>query len=229
MPGKLEYSFNNSKLGEFPLVKEVMTIGRADDNDIRIDNLAVSAHHAKLLYLFDDSFLEDLNSTNGTYVNGKAIDKYPLKHGDIIIIGKHELRYINESKAYPGESEKTILIRPKAEPPGYPGTVAVIDDDTLVRSELQDLKKARLQILNGRSAGRELALVKESVKLGKSGSEIVQINRRPDGHFIVCIDSQDNQQPLRVNGKDIGAGAIKLNNHDIIEINRLKIEYYLAS
>ena len=229
MPGKLEYRFNNNKLGEFPLAKEVMTIGRADDNDIRIDNLAVSAHHAKLLNIFDDSFLEDLNSTNGTYVNGKAIDKHALKHGDIIIIGKHELRYINENKVYLGESEKTILIRPKAEQPGYPESAAITDGEALVRPEFKDLRKAKLQILNGRSAGKELALVKESVKLGKSGSEIVQINRRPDGHFIVCIDAPGNQLPPRVNGKDIGAGAIKLNNHDIIEINRLKIEYYLAS
>ena len=229
MPGKLEYRFNNTKLGEFPLAKEVMTIGRADDNDIRIDNLAVSSHHAKLLNIFDDSFLEDLNSTNGTYVNGKAIDKHPLRHGDIITIGKHELRYTNQSKAYLGETEKTILIRPKAESPGHPEPVVMTHGDAPITPELRDLSKARLQILNGRSAGRELALVKESVKLGKSGSEIVQINRRPDGHFIVCIDAQDDQLPPRVNGKDIGAGAIKLRNHDIIEINRLKIEYYLAS
>ena len=229
MPGKLEYRFNNNKLGEFPLAKEVMTIGRADDNDIRIDNLAVSAHHAKLLNIFDDSFLEDLNSTNGTYVNGKAIDKHALKHGDIIIIGKHELRYINENKVYLGESEKTILIRPKPEQQGYTGSGAMIDGDAPAKPVLGDLNKAKLQILNGRSAGRKLSLIKESIKLGKSGNEIVQINRRPDGHFIVCISEQSHGLPPRVNGRDIGAGAIKLHNHDIIEINRLKIEYYPAS
>lgn len=81
MPGKLEFSFNSSSLGEFVLDKEVMTIGRKEDNDIRIENLAVSGHHAKLLTIFEDSFLEDLNSTNGTYVNGKPIDKHPLRNG----------------------------------------------------------------------------------------------------------------------------------------------------
>lgn len=229
MPGKLEYSFNNSKLGEFPLAKEVMTIGRADDNDIRIKNLAVSAHHAKLLNIFDDSFLEDLDSTNGTFVNGKAIDKHPLKHGDIIIIGKHELRYINERKSVSGDSEKTILIRPKPEPGSYFDSIKVVKADSLRKPKPDALQKARLQILNGKSAGRELSLVKASVKLGKPGSEIVQINKRPDGHFIVCLSHHQSKLTTRVNGEDIGAHAVKLRNHDIIEINRLKIEYYLAS
>ena len=93
MPGKLEYSFNHSKLGEFPLAKEVMTIGRADDNDIRIDNLAVSAHHAKLLNIFDDSFLEDLNSTNGTFVNSKRVSNHVLKHEDVVTIGHHRIKF----------------------------------------------------------------------------------------------------------------------------------------
>ena len=229
MPGKLEYSFNHNILGEFPLAREVMTIGRADDNDIRIDNLAVSGHHARLLNLFDDSFLEYLNSTNGTYVNGKAIDKHPLKHGDVITISKHELRYINESKVFPGDSEKTIFIRPKPEQAGTTYSPAMSDSEVVVEAEPLNLHKAKLQILNGRSADRELSLVKASVKLGKPGKEIVQINKRPDGHFIVCLSQPDKKLTTRVNGEDIGARAVKLHNHDIIEINRLKIEYYLAS
>ena len=95
MPGKLEFSFNSSRLGDFVLDKEVMTIGRKDDNDISIENLAVSGHHAKILTIFDDSFLEDLDSTNGTYINCQPITKHPLKNGDVIVIWKHELRYIN--------------------------------------------------------------------------------------------------------------------------------------
>jgi pSer/pThr/pTyr-binding forkhead associated (FHA) protein len=79
MPGKLEFSFNSTRSNDFVLDKEIMTMGRRDDNDIRIDNLAVSGHHAKLLTIFDDSFLEDLGSTNGTYVNGRPITKPPLR------------------------------------------------------------------------------------------------------------------------------------------------------
>jgi pSer/pThr/pTyr-binding forkhead associated (FHA) protein len=219
MAGKLEFSFNSSKLGEFPLNKEIMTIGRKEDNDIRIENLAVSGHHAKLLTIFEDSFLEDLSSTNGTYVNGKSINKHPLRSGDIIVIGKHELRYINDSASMGEDGEKTVLIRrkPELEPEQSPSSQSP-----------PNIEKAKLQILNGKSAGKELPLVKESVKLGKTGGEIVQINKRPDGHFIVYLDQSANKSSPLINGESIGSRAIKLHNHDVIEINRLKIEYYLS-
>lgn len=229
MTGKLEFSFNSNKIGEFALDKEVMTIGRKEDNDIRIENLAVSGHHAKLLTIFDDSFLEDLDSTNGTYVNGQAIKKHPLRSGDVITIGKHELRYMNDSAtAAEEDGEKTVLIKPKttSQSPSYPNPAT---NNGIDYEPVTDLEKAKLQILNGSGAGKELPLVKASVKLGRAGSEVVQINKRPDGHFIVCLNNTAGIAPPRVNGEDIGAGARKLENHDVIEINRLKIEYYLAS
>lgn len=229
MPGKLEFSFNGNKIGEFGLDKEVMTIGRKDDNDIRIDNLAVSGHHAKLLTLFDDSFLEDLDSTNGTLVNGQPINKYPLKNGDVITIGKHELRYLNDNIGAADDDEKTVLIRPKVQQPSYPNTVMPNEINYEPTPKSDKLQNAKLQILNGSGAGKELPLLKPSIKLGKAGAELVQINRRPDGHFIVCLDNTIGNALPRVNGEDIGAGARKLENHDVIEINRLKIEYYLAS
>jgi pSer/pThr/pTyr-binding forkhead associated (FHA) protein len=228
MPGKLEFSFNANRLGEFILDKEVMTIGRKDDNDICIENLAVSGHHAKLLTLFDDSFLEDLNSTNGTYVNGHAISKHPLKHGDVIVIGKHELRYINKSLST-ADDDKTVLIKRQPEFSTYPGTKPNNEPIDMPRSPTQEgLDTAKLQILNGKGAGKELLLRKPSIKLGKSGAEIVQINKRPDGHFIVSLDQEDSNSLLMINGEAIGSRAVRLNNHDVIEINKLKIEYYLA-
>ena len=234
MTGKLEFSFNSNKIGEFALDKEIMTIGRKEDNDIRIENLAVSGHHAKLLTIFDDSFLEDLDSTNGTFVNGQPIKKHPLRSGDVITIGKHELRYINaNSAAMDDDSEKTVLIRPKAAPqtPTYPNSVTPSHEVEYepVKAESNSIDSAKLQILNGSGAGKELPLKKASVKLGKAGSEVIQINKRPDGHFIVCLNHTSGKAAPKVNGEDIGAGARKLENHDVIEINRLKIEYFLAS
>lgn len=228
MSGKLEFSFNSSKLAEFLLDKEVMTIGRKEDNDVRIENLAVSGHHARILTIFEDSFLEDLSSTNGTYVNGKAIDKHPLKHGDVITIGKHELRYVNDNKQFADNGDKTVLIR-------RPDAAQKSANDSRSVAYTPDLEKqaalnsAKLQILNGKSAGKELPLMKATVKLGKSGSEVVQINKRPDGHFIVSLIQADDINNPRVNGEIIGARSIKLQNHDVIEINRLKIEYYLSN
>jgi len=249
MPSRLEYSFNSNKLGEYMLDKEVLTIGRKEDNDICIENLAVSGHHAKLLTIFDDSFLEDLNSTNGTYVNGKPIGKHPLKHGDVIIIGKHELRYINDSRLAGIDDDKTILIRRPQQanvPAANLGPIAyekpslrpettltttpnpIAGASSTASPEAADLTSATLQLLNGKSAGKELPLVKPSVKLGKAGVEVIQINRRPDGHFIVCLKLPAGCRSPRVNGEDIGSRSVRLQNHDVIEINRLKIEYFLA-
>ncbi len=228
MPGKLEFSFNSNRLGEFVLDKEVMTIGRKEDNDIRIENLAVSGHHAKLLTIFDDSFLEDLDSTNGTYVNGQAISKHPLKNGDVIVIGKHELRFINEARS-DTDDDKTILIRRQPELATYPGSSSQHQPIDMPGSSAPvNLEAAKLQILNGKGAGKELLLQKPSVKLGRAGAEVVQINKRPDGHFIVSLEQEGNNNLLLINGEAVGARAVKLNNHDVIEINKLKIEYYLA-
>lgn len=224
MPGKLEFSFNASKIGEFSLDKEVMTIGRKEDNDIRIENLAVSGHHAKLLTIFDDSFLEDLNSTNGTFVNGKNIDKHALKNGDIVTIGKHELRYINFNAKPETEAdfEKTVFI-------GANSLKEPSKSTSTPRNGISGrLKSAKLQLLNGKSAGKELFLEKESVRLGKPGLQVVLINRRPDGHFIVSLEQAQECDPLKVNGAEIGSRSIKLQNHDVIEINQLKIEYYMG-
>lgn len=225
MSGKLEFSFNTNKIGEYSLDKEVMTIGRKDDNDIRIDNLAVSGHHAKLLTIFGDSFLEDLNSTNGTFVNGRSVSKHALKNGDVITIGKHELRYINynnkPSAAPAGDIEKTVFIGAKTPKSPSSGDAKPTLDERL--------KSAKLQLLNGKSSGKELFLEKESVRLGKPGLQVVSINRRPDGHFIVALEQTEECRPLKVNGVEIGSRSVKLQNHDIIEINQLKIEYYLGN
>lgn len=221
MPGKLELNFNASKIDEFSLEKEVLTIGRKEDNDVQIQNLAVSGHHAKLLTIFNDSFIEDLNSTNGTFVNGKSIDKHALQNGDVITIGKHELRFVNFNNKAESDFEKTVFIGAKSVKSSSAAAPA--------KDLSQRLKLAKLQLLNGKSSGKELFLEKESVKLGKPGLQVVLINRRPDGHFIVGLEQAEECEPLRVNGAEIGSRSVKLQNHDVIEINQLKIEYYLGT
>ncbi|MCI0518331.1 MAG: FHA domain-containing protein, partial [Woeseiaceae bacterium] len=92
--------------------KERYTVGRLPDNDVRIDNPAVSGHHSLIINILNDSFLEDLNSTNGTYVNGKLIKKHALQHGDVITIGHHQLRFADQqtNDAEQDEFEKTMVI-----------------------------------------------------------------------------------------------------------------------
>ncbi|MBU3735374.1 MAG: FHA domain-containing protein, partial [Methylobacterium sp.] len=118
---KLIYSLEGAFLGEFPLDKERTTIGRRPTNDIHIDNLAISGQHAAVITIGNDAFLEDLESTNGTLVNGKPVKKHVLQHGDLIEIGKYQLKFINEAaiNAASGATaqqdfDKTMIIRPSA-------------------------------------------------------------------------------------------------------------------
>src|ERR1700674_4392236 len=111
---RLMLSLDGQVLAEYNMNKERYTVGRLPDNDIRIDNPAVSGHHSLLINILNDSFLEDLNSTNGTYVNGKLIKKHALQHGDVITVGHHQLRYVDTQtgETEPDEFEKTMIITP---------------------------------------------------------------------------------------------------------------------
>ena len=225
----LTLKFKDNVISEYVLEKgKSLNMGRREDNNIVIDNLAVSGHHAKVDSVGDGFLLTDLQSKNGSFVNEQFVASHWLKHGDVITIGKHELRYLNDSKQFADDGDKTVLIRRKPE-----AAKALVDSHEIEYTpDLQNqaaLDSAKLQILNGRSAGRELPLVKASVKLGKSGAEVVQINKRPDGHFIISLIPADDENNPRVNGEVIGARSIKLQNHDVIEINRLKIEFYLSN
>ena len=109
---RLILSLDNQVLAEYNMSKERYTIGRLPDNDVRVDNPAVSGHHSLIINILNDSFLEDLNSTNGTYVNGKLIKKHALQNGDVITIGHHQMRFSDQDANQPeqDEFEKTMVI-----------------------------------------------------------------------------------------------------------------------
>lgn len=111
---KLILSMDGLVLKEIPLSKERTTIGRKPHNDIQIDNLAISGEHAVIVTILNDSFLEDLDSTNGTFVNGQSVKKHFLQNGDVIELGKYRLKYISEAvpQAGAGDFEKTMILRP---------------------------------------------------------------------------------------------------------------------
>ena len=115
---KLILSVDGQVLKEFTLSKERTLIGRKPHNDIQIDNLAVSGEHAAIITILNDSFIEDLGSTNGTMVNGKPVKKHFLQANDVIEIGKHKLKYFNDapSQASAADFEKTMIIRSPAKP-----------------------------------------------------------------------------------------------------------------
>jgi pSer/pThr/pTyr-binding forkhead associated (FHA) protein len=116
---KLILSMDGLVLKEIPLTKERTTIGRKPHNDIQIDNLAVSGEHAVIVTILNDSFLEDLGSTNGTVVNGNPIKKHFLQNNDVVELGKYKLKFIGDAApaAAGGEKadfEKTMVLRPSA-------------------------------------------------------------------------------------------------------------------
>ena len=168
MPASLILSLNSSVLGEFPLSKERITLGRKSENDIQVDNLAVSGRHAAIITILSDSFLEDLDSTNGTFVNGKLVKKHALKNGDIISIGKHELKYVNDEASTEGDFEKTMVIRPGMA--GHAAAAAKADTAAAPQKPLEasiegELPLGKIQVLSGPGAGKELELRKALITL----------------------------------------------------------------
>src|SRR5262245_36849528 len=123
---KLILSRDGLVLKEINLTKERTTIGRKPHNDIQIDNLAVSGEHAVIVTILQDSFLEDLGSTNGTVVNGQSVKKHFLQNNDIIELGKYKLKYVNESAgvAKAADFEKTMVLRPGATKAPAPAAAA---------------------------------------------------------------------------------------------------------
>ena len=279
---RLILSLDSQVLAEYNMSKERYTIGRLPDNDVRIDNPAVSGHHSLIINILNDSFLEDLNSTNGTYVNGKLIKKHALQHGDVITIGHHQLRFSDQqaSDTEQDEFEKTMVIpagqqsaeqlakaeeavalaaaenspaevagkvdvrvempavddkpqprpEPKPEPPAHVSTVVHTDTAAGVdaSSAPNALPLAKLQVLSGAFAGRELELTKALTTLGRPGVQVAAITRRAEGYFVVHVESgEEGDYPL-VNGQPIGAHARKLADNDVLQLAGVKMGFFAS-
>jgi pSer/pThr/pTyr-binding forkhead associated (FHA) protein len=227
---RLILSLDGAVLAEYNMNKERYTIGRLPDNDIRIDNPAVSGHHSLIINILNDSFLEDLNSTNGTYVNGKLIKKHALQHGDVITAGHHQLRFVEDDEAQQDEFEKTMVIQPSARPVEKVRAAVSDPASTASRRTLgngaQAIKKAKLQVLSGAFAGRELELTKALTTLGRPGVQVAAITRRSEGYFIVHVDSEVEDNFPLVNGAPIGAQARKLADNDVIQLAGVKMGFF---
>lgn len=240
MAAKLILSMNGGVLREYALDKERMTIGRKPHCDIVIDNLAVSGEHAAIVTILNDSFLEDLDSTNGTSVNGTAIKRHFLQNNDVIEIGKYILKYLNDQKiqSTAADFEKTMVFRKssriatpsvKADSYEVAGKVMSTEQPQSTPAEKASDSQQKIgviQILIGPNAGKELELVKSLTTVGKSGLQVVVFTRRPSGYFITHVEGAS--YPNR-NGKPLDDQPCQLNEHDIIELAGVKMEFYLKS
>jgi pSer/pThr/pTyr-binding forkhead associated (FHA) protein len=298
---RLILSLDDQVLAEYNMTKERYTVGRLPDNDVRIDNPAVSGHHSLVINILNDSFLEDLNSTNGTYVNGKLVKKHALQHSDVITIGHHQLRFADQqtNDAEQDEFEKTMVIpagqqdadqlakleaaaekaavaaaaeaianqgdrkaevaaavmldpedaaaledKPKQAPKAEPVTPARTHAETHTETHAQThaetsfgidsanaptaLPLAKLNVLSGAFAGRELELTKALTTLGRPGIQVAAITRRAEGYYIVHVESgKEGDFPL-VNGQPIGAQARKLQDNDVVQLAGVKMGFFAS-
>lgn len=237
---KLILSMENTMLKEIPLTKERTTIGRKPHNDIQIDNLAISGEHAVVITILNDSFLEDLGSTNGTFVNGQSVKKHFLQNGDVIELGKYRLKYVGEvpQQTSSADFEKTMILRPGAAHPTPPAAAAAAPpaahsatspgmpaQPPLSRpAAAAPLPLGAIQLLSGANAGKEMELTKSLTTLGRPGVQVAVIARRPHGYFITHVEGASF--PV-VNGKALDTQAHPLADHDVIELAGTKMEFFL--
>lgn len=253
---RLILSLGGQVLAEFNMTKERYTIGRLPDNDVRIDNPAVSGHHSLIINILNDSFLEDLSSTNGTYVNGKLIKKHALQHGDVVTVGHHQLRFVEtvaEEQEQDDEFTRTMIIdntqeavqeaavasAASAEAAPAAPAAAVSGENTLAPSTApgvatstgvgyRQVPIAKVQVLNGKFAGREVELNKALTTLGSPGAQVIAITKRSEGYFIVLVENKKADSPPSVNGKPLGSQAVRLEDNDVIEIIGIKMGFFAS-
>ncbi|BAN35596.1 FHA domain-containing protein [Sulfuricella denitrificans skB26] len=245
---KLLVYLDGELVGEQQLDRERIMIGRKPNNDLQLAHNAVSSSHAMIITIRNDSFLEDLNSTNGTKVNGKSIKKYLLRDGDEIKLAKHSLKYVFEPLVIKPENDGSR----RSEKLRYLDNLIQSADDTLAtqeesllhtqgfpsatqgqthsgnrptgRTSSGELPMAGLQILSGVGAGKEMDLDRTLTTLGKPGIQVAVITRHEEGYTLTHLEG--TQAPL-LNGIAVSGPPHVLEDHDIIEIAGIKLAFHL--
>ena len=216
---KMIVSIDGVVIKEVQLTKDRTTLGRRPYNDIVIDNLAVSGEHAVLQMTGNEVYLEDLNSTNGTYVNGKAVKKQLLQNSDTVEIGKYKIKYINEAAG--PTFEKTMILKAGAVMPPPPVRT---DAAAAPAADLSGVK-ATIKVLSGAAAGREVPLVKVVTTIGKPGVAVAAITKRPHGFVVAHVDGGNKPS---LNGAAIGAEPVTLKNGDLLELAGTQMQFVQA-
>ncbi len=223
--GKLVVSLDGVVIKEVQITKDKTTLGRRPYNDIVIDNLAVSGEHAVLQMVGADVFIEDLNSTNGTYINGKAIKKQLLTNNDTVEIGKYKIKFIVEEGT---DYEKTMIMKPGTRPPmsapaAYQPNVGFGASDFSPMGAAAGA--ASIKVLNGAAAGREVVLTKVVTTVGKPGVQVASITKRPGGYVLAHVEGA--LQPT-VNGSSLVGETVQLKNGDVIELAGTQMQFVHA-
>ena len=201
---RLIITHQGTVIKEYDLSKEKVTVGRKPSNDIILDDPTVSGVHAAFLYM-QHTYIEDLNSTNGIKLNGKEVTKRQLNHGDIVQIGQHEFKFIDDAVQ---DFESTVII---AAP-------------TPARTEAKKPVKASVVIAQGAKAGESIALNKPYTKLG-SASQVAVIARRGESYYLMPMTGGAQGDSPKLNGKQIGAESMLLSDGDLIEVATTQLKF----
>ena len=231
--GKLVVSLDGVVIKDVQITKDKTTLGRRPYNDIVIDNLAVSGEHAVLQMLGNDVFIEDLNSTNGTYINGKAIKKQMLAHNDTVEIGKYKIKYLVEEG---NDYEKTMIMRQGGGVGMGSGVPHTPYNQTSPMPSLAGLgqqpapaaamaQAASIKVLSGAAAGKSVTLTKVVTTVGKPGVQVASITKRPNGYVLAHVEGA--QRPS-INGVALVTDTAPLSNGDLIELAGTQMQFVHA-
>jgi pSer/pThr/pTyr-binding forkhead associated (FHA) protein len=216
---KMIVSIDEVVIKEVQLTKDRTTLGRRPYNDIVIDNLAVSGEHAVLLMTGGEVFLEDLNSTNGTYINGKAVKKQQLQNGDGIEIGKYKIKFVGDGAAENFDKTMVVRSRPAVTPQSAPASgYPTVAGDSMGLGAFH----AAIKVLSGAASGREVPLTKVVTTIGKPGVAVAAITRRQHGYVVHHVEGAGNPT---LNGSPIGSDPISLKNGDLVELAGTQMQF----
>ncbi len=230
---KVLLKFKEAVIKEIPLDQDVMTIGRKTDNDIVIDNQAVSGYHARIKKEVNCLFIEDASSLNGTYINGQKISKGELHNGDVVLIGVHTLDVILE-KARETNTKEGFTVRGRS----MDETVVIGAEEQKKILASQDKEKPEILggfiVIEGSTDKRDYLLKERVTTIGKEDGAGIHlkgffapkvaalVNRRKEGYFITPAGGKT----LKVNGQKVDH-KYDLKDGDIVEAGWLKLQYYV--
>jgi hypothetical protein len=219
---KLIVTLDDKLINVVSIDKNRITLGRRPYNDILVDNLAVSGEHAAIQAIGAEFYIEDLNSTNGTYINGKKMKRQILQNGDQIELGKYILKYINE----PTENKDPAS-------PSNGQSIDVDEQGTSINDTLNQFEKTRyaevyiaVKVVSGPAIGKEIPLVKVVTTIGKPGEAVIAITKRPKNYVVAHVEGA--VQPT-LNGMPFGIDAVPLKNGDLFELAGTAMEFIEAS
>jgi hypothetical protein len=227
---KLMVTRSGTNLGSWFIDAKRLVIGRAEGVDIRLEDAAVSKQHASIEVMGADHILLDLESSNGTFVNGTRVTRHLLRHGDAIDILGFELKYVDHKSVVSADGDRTMIFTRGAEGtllPGGAGGGAGAGRAPLATARTLEvvLPVAVLKGLGGPRAGGTIAIDQSLTAVGERGRDCAAVFRRPDGFAVARVTGK----PPKVDGKAIGNGWQPLRDGAVIEVGGEKVELaYIA-